>query len=180
MFSVSYWYFISHRWVHFYCTHLSVMCLYMCLLIISLFFLILSWRLWLSVSLCSRLLWSIPDNVICWVPDVNLRLSRWFTLVCSWFYFFLFISRDQYTCWQEVTIINPSNISFILILFSPLIVIIDLCKVLCQNVWVLCSNNYICWGQRHMNYAIILQASNLAIIVQLLHVSLIPGNSEPF
>lgn len=120
MFSVSYWYFISHRWVHFYCTHLSVMCLYMCLLIISLFFLILSWRLWLSVSLCSRLLWSIPDNVICWVPDVNLRLSRWFTLVCSWFYFFLFISRDQYICWQEVTIINPSNISFILILFSPL------------------------------------------------------------
>lgn len=107
MFSVSYWYFISHRWVHFYCTHLSVMCLYMCLLIISLFFLILSWRLWLSVSLCSRLLWSIPDNVICWVPDVNLRLSRWFTLVCSWFYFFLFISRDQYICRQEVTI-NPS------------------------------------------------------------------------
>lgn len=80
---------------------------YMCLLIISLFFLILSWRLWLSVSLCSRLLWSIPDNVICWVPDVNLRLSRWFTLVCSWFYFFLFISRDQYICRQEVTI-NPS------------------------------------------------------------------------
>lgn len=80
---------------------------YMCLLIISLFFLILSWRLWLSVSLCSRLLWSIPDNVICWVPDVNLRLSRWFSFVCSWFYFFPFISRDQYICWQEVTI-NPS------------------------------------------------------------------------
>lgn len=64
-------------------------------------------RDWLSISLCSRLLWSIPDNVICWVPDIDLRLSRRFTLVCSWFISFFFISSDKYICWQEVTI-KPS------------------------------------------------------------------------
>lgn len=104
MFSVSHLYFISHRWVHFFCTHLSVMFLYMCLLQ-SLFF--YCHGDWLSVSLCSRLLWSIPDNVICWVPDIDLRLSRRFTLVCSWFISFFFISSDKYICWQEVTI-KPS------------------------------------------------------------------------
>lgn len=104
MFSVSHLYFISHRWVHFFCTHLSVTFLYMCLLQ-SLFF--YCHRDWLSISLCSRLLWSIPDNVICWVPDIDLRLSRRFTLVCSWFISFFFISSDKYICWQEVTI-KPS------------------------------------------------------------------------
>lgn len=104
MFSVSHLYFISHRWVHFFCTHLSVTFLYMCLLK-SLFF--YCHGDWLSISLCSRLLWSIPDNVICWVPDIDLRLSRRFTLVCSWFISFFFISSDKYICWQEVTI-KPS------------------------------------------------------------------------
>lgn len=69
---------------------------YMCLLIISLFFLILSWRLWLSVSLCSRLLWSIPDNVICWVPDVNLRLSRWFTRLFLILFLSFYFQRSIY------------------------------------------------------------------------------------
>lgn len=107
MFSVSYLYFIYHTGEDISIVLTSLLCVFTCVCYNLFVFFLYCHGDWLSVSLRSRMLWSIPDNVICWVPDIDLRLSRWFTLVCSWFYFFLFISRDKYICWQEVTI-NPS------------------------------------------------------------------------
>lgn len=104
MFSVSHLYFISHRWVHFFCTHLSVTFLYMCLLK-SLFFIVTETDfLFLCVADCFGVfltMWSVESQIL------TSGLADDLLLFVHDFISFIFISSDKYICWQEVTI-KPS------------------------------------------------------------------------
>lgn len=105
MFSVSHLYFISHSWVHFFCTHLSVTFLYMCLLQSLCFFIVTETDfLFLCVADCFGVfltMWSVESQIL------TSGLADDLLLFVHDFISFFFISSDKYICWQEVTI-KPS------------------------------------------------------------------------
>lgn len=111
MFSVSHLYFISHRWVHFFCTHLSVTFLYMCLLQSLCFFIVTETDfLFLCVADCFGVfltMWSVESQIL------TSGLADDLLLFVHDFISFFFISSDKYICWQEVTIKPSWNFTFL-------------------------------------------------------------------